>query len=618
MESKATTLKKTSFINIRQPGLGGLVTKFDPTDIQDTQSPDLRNITFDGGIPGPRFGTSLFLAAPTGETGVPSQLLKATDSNGKAYVIGVYGTNFYLLDWGYAGTPQWILLNSGYSPTKSGLYYGSADWNNGLGSDAFYFCNGIDSVMKWKQSLGYLSVAATAGDSTLTLADSSTFPTSGTVIIMDNTGAPFTATISGNSANVITLSAPVGKVLAIGNALTMVMEQMAGMPIGKIIRAAVAGTAPKLLIANGKGTESTINYSQDGLPETFGVTTDTKSGGVRAIPNGEGGILDLINFGSFFVVIKQNSFSRFYFTIDTTNVALLEQVDPLEFGASVLPIGMRASLVVENNYVYPTKSQGIYQFVPSATGGQTSTQNNPFSDDIFPTLQKQVDFSIGATVFYRRQLFFACSTIPNVNNIVLVRDMVYNAWTVWDNFNSVDMVEANDMLYFMTVDDGGIYFYDETSYQDFRKAQPIGYDAYLTTKSFDFGIPANPKTSSLIMVRGFIPSNTKLKVVVLANEEGSLSSPTYTIDGDNTVYVKQVPIYGPGRRNIGQKAIGGAQTGTIGVFRCYLDFPKGVGYHNIQLRFESTEIGDNWGITTISFNADENTKVPSELVISTD
>jgi len=613
-KSKSSTLEKDPFVSVRQIGLGGLIAKGDAQDIQDIESPDLRNISLDGGIIGPRYGTTLFLATPTGETGTPSQLLKATDSNGTAYLIGVYGTNFYLLD---ETKPQWILLNSSYSPTKTGLFYGSADWNKGLGSDAFYFCNGSDSVIKWQQSLGFLSAPALITDATLTLTDSSTFPTSGTVVIMDNTGTPFTATITGNVSNVLTLSAPVGHALNLGNALTMTIIEKAGMPIGKIIRAMVIGTTPKLFTANKVGAESTLNWSKDSSPEDFSIVASADTGGNSIITAGEGGILDFISFGSFAVVIKQNAFIRFNFVIDTTNNALVVQADPLEFGASVLPIGMRSSIIAENDYYYPTKSQGIYQFVPSATGGQTSTQNTPISDGIFPLLQNNIDFSMGTVSFYRRMILWTCSTIPNVNNLILIRDMVFNAWTVWDNMNTVGMQEVNDTLYFLSLDDGGIYFYDTTSYQDSRKGQAIGYETYLYTKRFDFGYPANPKTQTMIMVQGYITTNTLLYVTALANENGSLAKVNYVIDGNNSVYVKQIPVFGIGRSNLGQNAIGGSQIGTIGAFRVYLSFPKGFGAHTMQLAFTSLATGDNWGVTGVSFNSEVHSQIPSELVLST-
>lgn len=613
--TKDLSLQKTPFVSIRKLGMGGLVTKGDPQDLDDIQSPDMKNITLDGGIVGPRFGTSLFLAAPTGETAVPSQLLKATDSNGNTYLVGVWGVNFYLLD---QKTPQWIKLNNAYSPTKIGLYYGSADWNKGLGSDAFYLCNGVDSMMKWNQSLAYLGVAALAGDSTLTLKDSSTLPASGTLVVIDNTGAPFTLAFTGNvvSTGVLTITGTVGRALNIGNAVTMVMLQMAGMPIGKVIRVSTVQAAPRLFVANGFQHESTLNFSKADTPEDFGILSDPSTGGSSVITKGEGGILDLIDFGLFFVVIKQNSFTQYYFYIDITNNSLVVEASPIEYGESILPIGARASIIAENDYYYPTKSQGIYQFVPGSTGTSTATQNNPISDDIFQLLQGVVDFSQGSSAFYRRQLIWTCSTIPGVNNILLIRDLVWNAWTIWDNINAVDLQEINDVLYMLSLDDGGLYFYDVTSYQDARKGQPLEFETYMFTKRFDFGKPANPKQQSLAMVQGYITPNTKLYVDVLYNEAGSLATSTYIIDGNNPVYVHQIPVYGLGRVSLGQNPIGGSQIGTIGFFRVYFDLLYRAGAHVIQMKFYTSNIGDNWGVTQIAINTEEVEKIPTELVIS--
>lgn len=614
MQSKDKTLEQPQFFSVRKLGMGGLVTKGDPEDLEDVQSPDLKNISFDGGIVGPRFGTTLFLAAPTGETGTPTQLMKAADSNGTTYLIGVWGVHFYLLD---VATPQWILLNNAYSPAKTGLYYGSANWNGGVGSDAFYFCNGKDSMMKWFQSLARLSVAASSGDATLTLVDSSNLPASGIVMVVNNSGTPFAVTYSANavSTGILTVTGTVGQNVNAGNAVTAAMIQMSGMPVGKIVRVSTLQSAPRLFVANGFQKESTLYFSKSTNQEDFSTNSDPSTGGSSVITKGEGGILDLIDFGLFFVIIKQNSFTQYYFAIDTTNNSLIVQASPIEYGESVLPIGLRASIIAENDYYYPTKSQGIYQFVPSSTGTSTSTQNNPISDDVFQLLQGLIDFSSGAAAFYRRQLFWACSTIPGVNNLLLIRDLVWNAWTLWDNINAVDLQELNDLLYFLCSDDGGLYFYDVNSFQDARNGQPIGFDTYMFTKRYDFGVPGNPTEQNAAILTGYITSNTKLYIDVLYGEAGSLGVSTYVIDGSNPQYVTQVPLFGIGRASLGQNPIGGSQMGTIGFYRVALDLLRSIRPYTLQVKYYTNNIGDQWGTMGLSVNVERVDKTPTELFL---
>ncbi len=612
-QNQGNPLARPPFISVRQVGIGGLIVKGDPQDIKETESPDMRNISFDSGIIGPRPGTTLYIAQPSGETGTPLQLLKARDSRGTTYLIAVYGVNFYLLD---TTTVQWIKLNAAYSPAKSGLFYGFDNWNQGTGNDSFYFCNGVDSMMKWNQALSHLSVAAAPSDSTITLKDSSGFPASGTVVLMSNAGTPFTlAYTSNDGTSVLTLSGTVGQAVNLGNSCTMVMLQMSGMKVGKVVKVSAPQSGVRLFVANNVGHETSIFFSKSTNQEDFGTTADATTGGVQVITNGSGGIIDLVDFGTYLLVIQKDAFTNFYFSINTTVNTITGIVTPLEYGESISPVGNNVGIIVENDYYYPSNSQGIYQLVPASTGQSTATQNNSIADDILALLNGLISFTMGSVAYFQRQIMWTCSSIPGVNDLILVRDLVWNAWTIWDNINAVDLQETNNILYLLCGDDGGLYFLDTTSSQDFRSGQAVGYSTRIFTKRFDSGEPANPKQQAHAMVQGYITQNTKLFVDVLYNEAGSLAVGTYVIDGSNPAYVQQIPIFTPGRVSLGQNPIGGAQIGTIGTFRVYLDLFQRVGAHVIQLKFYTSNIGDQWGVTGVAVNPEPVEKVPSEIVL---
>jgi hypothetical protein len=335
---------------------------------------------------------------------------------------------------------------------------------------------------------------------------------------------------------------------------------------------------------------------------------------MAAIIYGEGGILDIQDFGSYLAIIKDNSIVQAAFYVDTTNDTSFMVCTPAIFGESIFPVGQQTDLTIENALLITTP-QGIYQFTPSSTGAQLTTTLTPFSDNILSFFQKgSLSFSNGRMEFLNRLLFVLCSSIPGVNDLVLVNDFVWgNNWTMWNNLNAVDVKESGGMLYFLCNDDGGLYYYDQTSFQDFRKGNPIGYETDLYTKRYDWGESANPKTQSMAMVQGYITQNTKLYCDILYNEGGSLALSTYIIDGSNTDYVSQVPIYTPGRVSLGQNPLGGAQVGTIGVFRVYLDLLNRIGAHVIQAHFYTSNPGDQWGITEFAANPEVNEQIPTEL-----
>ena len=733
-----TPLSRTAFKSVRQIGTGGLVLKGDPQDIKDIESPDLRNITFDDGIIGPRNGTTLFAAAPIGETGAPTQLLKVKDSNGTTYLIGVYGTNFYLLD---TKNKAWIKINGTYSPATSGLFYGSASWNFGTGTDAFYFCNGVDSVMKWIPFLTYLSAAAASADTQITVVDSTLLPSTGSisvggtavtitqnqtqaqillpvlptdgqtltiningttitlhfvssigasagnvligadipstvanllglltapgttnatqvalsagnqtlvgyftsqlvgttaVIMTPNTSVQYivvagtsTPTVSySNPTNIIAISGTVGANIASGSAISNLIVAVPNIPRGNILVIATAqGAGFRLFVAGVSRYENYIYFSKAfnwtapaTVAEDFGSTASTFTGsglpgtGGQPIPYGEGGIIDLVDFGAYLAALKNNALVNITFTIDTTNDTTDLVPAPLIFGESVFPVGQQVDIIIENALYITTASQGIYQLTPASTGNTLTTTFQPFSDNILSLFKAGVlSFTQGRSAFFNRAWYIPCSTIANVNNITLVYDFVWNAWSIWDNLNSADMQESNGVLYSLCSDDGGLYYLDPTSNQDFRGGVSVGYNTYLFTKRFDWEEPANPKQQSLAMIQGYISQTTKLFVDVLFNENGSLAGATYEIDGNNTVYVQQIPIYTPGRISLGQNPIGSAQAGTIGVFRVYLDLQFGAGAHVIQFKVYTGNIGDNWGVTGVSVDPVVNEMIPTQL-----
>lgn len=328
----------------------------------------------------------------------------------------------------------------------------------------------------------------------------------------------------------------------------------------------------------------------------------------------------MIDFGQYLGIVKANAVVQFYFTIDATDDTIGPNTNPTIYGESVFPVGAHlnpksgVNITVENALYIVTQNQGIFQYVPASTGAQLSTTITPFSDDILSLFtSKLIDFSMGRVEYFNRLLIYSCSSIPGVNNLWLIYDFVWQTWTIWDNLNDVDHKEISGVLYFLCNDDGGLYFYDSTSYQDARAGNAVGFSSYIYSKRYDWGEAANPKTQGMAMVQGYITPNTKIYVDVLYNEGGTLAVSTYIIDGSNTDYVAQMPIYTPGRISLGQNPIGGAQIGTIGVFRVFLDLLNRLGAHVIQFRFYTSNVGDQWGLTGLAVNPEINEQIPTEL-----
>ncbi len=611
-------LARPPFESIRQIGLGGLVSKVDSQDISPTESPDLRNIIYDAGIVGPRNGTTLLIAVPAGETGTPSRLLKPRASDGKQYVIAIYGTNLYLYD---PTNVKWILINGSYAPTSTGVQWDYAIWNNGKQDDRIYLGIGIDDTAMWQQTLDYLKVAAVGGDGTLTLKDSSRFPNTGTVVVNGESGAFSLAyTANNTTTGVLTLTGTVGQAVNVGDAVTMPIVDKSGMPKGNVF----AKWQGRLMITGAQSSETTLVGSKAGDPETFTPGTNFGDPFLELMTTGEGAITDLQSFGSFLVVGQQDLLQQLSIIYDSSIAAQKITTSPLVSGYGMGSISHVLSVQSNNALYYPTEVAGIFELVPTTTGVSASTSVKPISDNIFPTITAPgFTFDSGKGAVFSQKLHWLCSSFKTptsvnnqlVNNLILVYDLLYQNWSLWDNINAADLTEYNNSLLFLCSDDGGLYYYDVTSAQDFRSGVPVGYTSYIFTKRFDWGHPANAKQNSLAMLTGYIPQNTKLFVDVLYNEAGSLATSTYVIDGNNPTYVNQIPVFGIGRASLGQNPLGGFQVGTLGFFRVYLDLLYRAGAHVIQFKFYTQNIGDDWGVTGLAVNPETVENVPTELKI---
>lgn len=191
----AQTPVTENFISVRQPGMKGLNTIVDQHDILDQESPDMSNVWFDAGVIGPRTGSKIFAAKPTGETGTALQMMVGKTSDGVQYLVAVYaqsGSGYNLYVWDTTNN-QWIPINGTYGPTYTkNVRLGYIGWCNGYGDDRLYFCNGYDDQASWKMAIGYLSATAGNTDTTITLSDATRFNI-------------YSSSISGLSGNNLTL-----------------------------------------------------------------------------------------------------------------------------------------------------------------------------------------------------------------------------------------------------------------------------------------------------------------------------------------------------------------------------------------------------------------------------
>lgn len=610
--------------------LGGLNTFDDPSDIQDIEIADVRNMVLDDGVLQNRKGSLLNRAKPTGETASPFQMLVATDSKGVDYMICNYGLNFYLNDF---INNQWIKLNQSYTPTTANVFYGSTNWNAGSSDDRFYFGNGVDLNMKWIMAVTTLKVATNITDPNIVLTNSKSFPASGSIIVQNGSNQyvlPYTSNTT--STGVLNLTGTVGAVIPAGATITVPITSVADASTGIQKASIFTKSFGRLFTANEVGAENTIHYSIVGNPEDHTVSSTINSGGFYTLFKGKGAILGMTDYGEYLSIEKQDVISKFTFRNASDNSGFIVEVFPVISGDGIGPANKAEILNYMNTLYYPTVGEGIVSFSPTQTGSSTTSGLTLLSQKINNLITEVLDFSISRTAGLGQKLYWSVSlptigTPTVINNIVLMYDLVRaslnnpaSAWTIFDNWNAVDLKPVNNILYYLSASDGAVYEAYE-GYQDAISGVPTPYTSMALTKRFNLNSPATLIKAQYIYIEGFISLSTKLYINVFDNEKGSLGKQSYKIEGDNQTLTSNAFSGGLGRFVNGLPLLGGIEFSTIQnatqplFFRAYLEVSQAFREHNLQLQFFTIDMGSQWGISAITLITLPEQSIETALVL---
>lgn len=152
------------FVDARQLAMKGLNTLTDVHEIQEQETPDMSNTTFDAGVIGVRPGISLFTTKPSGETNTFNTGIGVQTADGTQYLIVSYGANWYLWD---TTNNYWVPLNSSF--TNGTLPFSYQGWINSIADSRMYIGNGVDINERWRASVGHSLGNINAINTTVTL-----------------------------------------------------------------------------------------------------------------------------------------------------------------------------------------------------------------------------------------------------------------------------------------------------------------------------------------------------------------------------------------------------------------------------------------------------------------
>lgn len=597
------------FIDVKGPFLG-MNTFDDASSIAPIESPEMTNISLEAGIISPRKGSVTHRSKPSEESGDPLQTIVAKTSDGVEYLIAIYDNHFYLE---HEENDEWIRINQTYVPTETTLNYGWQIWNNGRGDDRLYGCNGVDNFFRWDICVSTVDGAHASGATTLTLADATRFPASGTIIIKMSNGTEFTEAYSSRSGDILTLSGTLSNALDGGESIAMDMVEKAGMEIGKII----GKHRGRLFAMNYYGGETTIWYSKTSDPEDYSVASTVVGAGTEVISDGNGQITGFHDFGEFAIIEKEDSLHSFRFVVSNDLSSKLTEIVPISSGQSVGPIGQFSTVKILGQLMFPTNTEGFLSVFPQVSGSQSSIKTTIISQKIQNYVTQKLGFTSCKGQVFDQKVFWALSLIGGTQNtVVLVYDTLRQSWSKYSNSWAVkDWAYKGKKLYFLDNSTGDILKVLDSDYND--NNNPYLSEYY--TPRHDFGSIAVPKIEDNVYIQGYMTPATDLYVDVLFNEGGILNKQTFRLNKDTErIYFSEPLTNAAGEFILGTMASGYviiSEIGDVSMFRCYLGISNRHGFYNLQLRFYSNKEAF-WGISGYSFNPMLASVIPASNVIS--
>lgn len=451
-------------------------------------------------------------------------------------------------------------------------------------------------------------------------------------------------TISTPAVNLFSPST-VSHIIPKGSTVTVPLIDVPAIPHGKILATDQTRMYVANGITNGIGSQNTFNWSVVDDPEDYTISVSPDTAGFKNIHLGKGGIIGMNFFGQYLVIEKENIMFQWIIQYSSDLLSVNFSLEPIISGDDIGPVSNSSTLEYMNTLYYPTTKQGIISFSPDTTGSQTSSGVNILSQTIQNLVTETLDFEFARTAGLGQKLYWtvALPTIgisPAVNNLVISYDLVRaaenetinsgfqiggSAWTVFDNWNAVDIKPVNGVLYYLSANDGAVYQCDvEGNYQDAINTTPIPYTAYAESKQINLDAPANQMKPVYLYLEGYITLNTTFYVNALYNEGGSLGSAGYVINGTNSTLVKTIPFGGLARFKLGSPLLGGVDLETLQsfakplFFRVYIELSQALRPHNFQFQAFSNALGSFWAISKAVLMVLPDNTINTDLVLGPD
>jgi hypothetical protein len=579
---------------------GGLATTVVDNLIKDNQSPDILNVIFDGkGSIQPRLGNKLLGSIAT-DIGEVRNTWATTDIMGSQKPLRILNTSASAwVEYYNTDTAAWETLDAGYTKDYD---FGHAQYD-----DYTYFSSIKDYQRRWNGITGKLSAAVAIGHTSCALSaisvSSAGFLSAGSLVIDGEEiyytsaaanifhTAAFTAihAISVTSRAIAQLPTSAGEVPASDGGWDTCAS---ALPHGFVM---IEKDAQMFVAGSSSVSSNVVWYSYIDDPTNYRISSVAGGGGSARYPETQGGITALADFDTVLAVLKENTIRQLKFDQIGTDAGVTEIVsrDNIITGSRVGAINNKCLATSENDIVFVSPNGEVKKLTNTSQGRKTEV----ISDDISVTMA-ELNLLSAAGVYFDGKYYLACAeSDSDVNNIVMVWDSKYKAWTKFNDWDVNDWFIADNRLYYGASNEiatyQALYGYDDNS---------NAYEARWGSRWMDFGVPSEQKRLRQIYMEGYITSNTTLNVSCYF--DGNINSPVkksiagtgdYIFSTDSITTLGE-NVYGTG---IFSKGKGGANSYTLRKFRVNLQFGS-KAFYNMQIKVGTAAIGSVWKVTHIA------------------
>lgn len=584
--------KQTKYTNFS----GGLATKREPNLIDDSQSPDLQNVVFDGaGSFQPRYGSELFgvsasIAGHIGTTWVTQNMndieypLRSVNTSASQYIE-------YYNPW----TASWELLDAGY--TKN-LNFGHCNYNYYT-----YFVNQKEYQRRWNGVAWGISTYADSSYSAIDLSISAAsalgFLSAGSVVVDGE--EVYYSSYNGTRLSGITFANAHNGSVAIAQLPTSALEAPA--PDGGWISASSAlprGSMmlemdAQIFVAGASGVSGNrVYYSVVDEPTNYTVSATPGGGGIAKYPETIGSITGISDFDEALTVFKKDTIRKLKFVETNDGTAgSLEIVSRNDVVTSpkVGSITHRSIAKTEGDVMYVTPAG----WIKSVNKVSTNVNSTELSLPIRPTVEG-LDMTSAASVYFAGKTYVACATSASAfNNVVLVWDTDYKAWSRFVGWNVSDWFIYGNTLYFGASNENATYK-ALTGFAD----NGLGYDSYWKSKDMDFGEPSEQKRLNQVYIEGYIAENATIGVSAYYDGTNSYVAKSIEGTGDYVSNDEDINLIGGTTWGIGLFGSGtDAGSVTLRKFRWWGRYSP-TPFYTLQLKIGSSQPGYAWKVTHIA------------------